>query len=62
MDDLEYIKRFGKVSLRKACKKCKVDYSNLFNGRVKPEKIKQVKRQIENDLAELYLIIEKKEG
>ena len=62
MDELEYIKKFGKVSIKKACKKCKVDVSNLYHGKVKPEQIKKVKRQIENDLAELYLIVEKKEG
>ena len=56
MDDLEYIKNFGKINIKKACQKVKVDRSNLYNGKVKPEQIKKVKRQLENDLARLYLI------
>lgn len=62
MDDLEYIKNFGKINVTKACKKVKVDRSNLYKGKVSQEQIKKVKRQLENDLARLYIIEEKKEG
>lgn len=63
MDDLEYIKNFGKINVKKACQKVKVDRSNLYKGKVSPEQIKKVKRQLESDLAKLYLINEKeKEG
>lgn len=61
MDDLEFIKKFSKVNITKACKKAKVDRINLYNGKVKPEKVKKVKRILESEIAKLY-IIEDKEG
>ena len=59
MDDLEYIKNFGKINIKKACQKVKVDRSNLYKGKVNQEDIKRVKRQLENDIAKLYIIDEK---
>ena len=61
IDDLEFIKNFSKVSVSKACKKAKVDISNLYAGRVKKEKVKLIKRILESDLAKLYIIEEKGE-
>ena len=61
MSDLEFIKNFSKVSISKACKKAKVNISNLYAGRVKKEKVKEVKRILESEVAKLY-IIENKEG
>lgn len=61
MNDLEFIKKINKITVKKACKKAKVDRSNLYNGKVKPEKVKEVKRIIESEIAKLY-IIEDKEG
>ncbi|MBQ1551242.1 MAG: hypothetical protein IIZ67_03980 [Bacilli bacterium] len=61
MEDLEFIKRFSKVSIKKACKIAKVNRENLYNGKVKPEKVKKVKRVLESEIAKLY-IIEDKEG
>lgn len=61
MSDLEFIKNFSKVSISKACKKAKVNISNLYAGRVKKEKVKEVKRILESEVAKLY-IIEDKEG
>lgn len=58
MDDLEYIKNFGKINIKKACQKVKVDRSNLYKGKVNQEDIKKVKRQLENDIAKLYIIKE----
>lgn len=61
MDDLEFIKKFSKVSITKACKKAKVNRGNLYNGKVKPEKTKLVKKILESELAKLYIIEEKGE-
>lgn len=61
MEDLEFIKRFSKVSIKKACKIAKVNRENLYNGKVKAEKVKKVKRVLESEIAKLY-IIEDKEG
>lgn len=56
MDDLEFIKKFSKVNISKACKKAKVNRGNLYNGNVKKEKIKLVRRILEDELARLYLL------
>lgn len=61
MEDLEFIKKFSKVSIKKACKIAKVNRENLYNGKVKAEKVKKVKRVLESEIAKLY-IIEDKEG
>lgn len=61
MEDLDFIKRFSKVSIKKACKIAKVNRENLYNGKVKAEKVKKVKRVLESEIAKLY-IIEDKEG
>lgn len=61
MEDLEFIKNFSKVSISKACKKAKVNISNLYAGRVKKEKVKLIKKILESEIAKLY-IIEDKEG
>lgn len=64
MEDLEFIKRFSKVSIKKACKIAKVNRENLYNGKVKAEKVKKVKRVLESEIAKLYIIEDKedKEG
>ena len=56
MDDLEFIKKFSKVNISKACKKANVNRGNLYNGNVKKEKIKLVRRILEDELARLYLL------
>ena len=33
MDDLEYIKKFSKINITKACKKVKVNRGNLLNNK-----------------------------
>ena len=61
MEDLEFIKNFNKVTVSKACKKAKVDMSNLYAGRVKKEKVKLIKKILESEIAKLYIIEEKGE-
>lgn len=56
MDDLEYIKKFSKITIKNVCEKSKVDKSNVFNGKASKKKINKVRKQIESDIAELYLI------
>lgn len=62
MDDLEFIKNIAKINVKKACQKTHVNRSNLYKGKVRPELIKKVKRQIENDIAELYIIKESEDN
>lgn len=56
MEDLDYIKKFSKITLKNVCKKTKVDTSNLFKGKASKKKINKVRRQIESDIARLYLM------
>lgn len=56
MEDLDYIKKFSKITMKSVCEKAKVDKSNVFNGKASKKKINKVKRQIESDIARLYLM------
>lgn len=62
-EDLEYIKNFSKISIKKVCEQEKINRSNLLTGKCKDNKAKakQVRKQIESEIAKLY-IIDKKEG
>lgn len=55
MEDLEYIKRFSKITITKACKICKVNRSNLLNGKANEEDVKKVKKELEHQVAKLYI-------
>lgn len=55
MSDLEYIKGFNKVQITKICKKLNIDYANLISGRSKKENVKKVKKEIESEIAKLYI-------
>ena len=53
MNDLEYIKRFSKITITKACEMANVDRSNLWASRTSKEKVKKVKEIIQNELEKL---------
>lgn len=55
MKDLDYIKKFSKITIKDVCKKAKVDRSNLMSGKVKEEKVKLVKEIIQEEIAKLYI-------
>lgn len=56
MDDLEYIKKFSKITIKNVCEKSNVDKSNVFNGKASKKKINKVRKQIESEVAKLYII------
>ena len=56
MDDLEYIKNFSKISIKKVCEKTKANRSNVLSGNASKKTINKVKRQIESEVAKLYII------
>ena len=58
MEDLEYIKKFSKISIKSVCDKAKVDKANLYAGRTSKSNIKKVRKYIESNIAELYLLNE----
>lgn len=55
MEDLEYIKKFSKINISKACKKCKVNRGNLLNNKTTKENIKKVREELEHQVATLYI-------
>lgn len=61
MQDLEFIKKFSKITITGACKKAKVDRAGLLTNRVKEDKIKKVREEIESEIAKLYIKEEKKD-
>ena len=62
MKDLEFIKKFSKITVSGACKKTKVDRSGLLRNRLKDEKAKAVREEIENQIARLYIKEENNNG
>lgn len=61
MDDLEYIKNFSKISIKKACEKTKANRGNVLSGKASKKTINKVKRQLESEVAKLYIIEENNE-
>lgn len=61
MEDLDYIKNFSKISIKRACSKSKANRSNVLSGRASKKTINKVRKQIESDIARLYLIGEEDE-
>ena len=55
-EDLDYIKKFSMISIKEACKKAKVDSSNVWSGKASKKKIKEVKKILESEVAKLYII------
>lgn len=55
MEDLEFIKKFSKITISKICKELKINSSNLYSGKVSQEKLKLVRKRIESKVAELYI-------
>lgn len=56
MDDLEYIKKFSKITIKDVCNKSKANRSNVLNGKASKKTLNKVKRQIESEVAKLYLV------
>lgn len=55
MDDLEYIRRFNRITTTKVCKKLKTQRTNVVSGRAPKDTIKKVREEIESEIAKLYI-------
>lgn len=55
MEDLEYIKKFSKITIKDVCNNANVNKSNLFAGRTTKENVKKVREEIESEIAKLYI-------
>lgn len=57
--NLEYINKFSNITISRICKKKGLSRQNIYTGKAKPEKIQEVKEEIESEIAKLYIKEEK---
>lgn len=58
-EDLEYIKNFSKITITKACERAGIkNKNNLWTGKANKQKIKKVRKILESNIAELYILKE----
>lgn len=55
MDDLEFIKKFSKISIKQIAKENGISTSNLYSGRCGARKTYIMRKAIEAKIAELYI-------
>lgn len=56
MNDFEYIKSVSaNINIAKICRKLNIDRANLVSGRTSEENAKKVRKEIESELAKLYI-------
>lgn len=55
MNDLDYIKKFAKITISGACLKTNVNRVNLLRNKTTAENERKVREEIENQIARLYL-------
>ena len=53
-EDLEYIKKFGKITIAEACRHFNINQSNLRRGSYGKEVEKKVRKYLENKLSKIY--------
>lgn len=52
--DIEFIKKFSSIKLLDILKKYNIDSSNFYHGKVSCEKVKLVRKEIDNIIISLY--------
>lgn len=60
-EDLEFIKKFTKISVNKVCQELGYNTANILKGKATSERVHNVRRLIEEKHAKLY-ITEDKDG
>ena len=53
--EYKYIRGFSSISISGICKKLKINRSSLISGKTKTKNYTLVKREIEREIAKLYL-------
>lgn len=56
IEDLEYIKKFTKISVNKVCKELGYNTANILKGKATKERLHNVRKLIEDKQARLYLL------
>ena len=57
--NLQFIKNFSKITITKVCDTVGATRQNVISGKASSEKIRNVKEEIESEIAKLYLKKEK---
>lgn len=55
MNDLEYIKRFSKISISGICKRKNINRENLLNNKTTRKNERIIREEIESEIAKLYI-------
>lgn len=55
MKDLEYIKRFSKISISGICKRKNINRENLLNNKTTRKNERIIREEIESEIAKLYI-------
>lgn len=55
MKDIDYIKKFSKISIAGICRKYSIDTANLWHNKTAQKKVKLIKEEIESEIAKLYI-------
>ena len=55
MEDIEFIKKFSKITISGICEKKKIDRANLLTNRTTKKNAKIVREEIESEVAKLYI-------
>jgi len=54
-EDYQYIRSFSKISIANICRKLNINRSNIMSGKTKEKNYNLVKREIEKEIAKIYL-------
>lgn len=60
MKDIDFIKKFSKISIAGICRKNKINRQNLLNNKSTPKNAKIIREDIESEIAKLYIKKENK--
>ena len=55
MTDLEYIKKFSEITIRKVCQENGIATNNLYTGKCSYASVKKVRKAIEAEVAKLHI-------
>ena len=53
-EDVIYINKFSKITIKSACDYFGLNQSNICNGKSTEENTKKVRKYLENELAKIY--------
>lgn len=55
MTDLDFIKKFSKITVKRVCEENGISSSNLWSGRLSQEKVHTIRKAIEAEMGTIYV-------